>query len=34
MWHRIPTDNDEMETTIDCFGRDKYMYVQQQQQQQ
>lgn len=25
MWHRIPNEHDEVETTIDCFGRDKYM---------
>ncbi|KAI8981681.1 hypothetical protein BDF20DRAFT_862655 [Mycotypha africana] len=24
MWHRIPTENDMKETTIDCFGRDKF----------
>jgi len=25
MWHRIPTEFDEVEATIDCFGRDKYL---------
>jgi RNA recognition motif-containing protein len=25
MWHRIPTESDEVEATIDCFGRDKYL---------
>ncbi|KAJ2965145.1 hypothetical protein NQZ79_g110 [Umbelopsis isabellina] len=25
MWHRIPNESDEVEATIDCFGRDKYM---------
>ncbi|KAF7728468.1 Pre-mRNA-splicing factor [Apophysomyces ossiformis] len=29
MWHRIPTDKDEVETTIDCFGRDKFMEFRQ-----
>ncbi|KAI9274676.1 hypothetical protein BDA99DRAFT_545587 [Phascolomyces articulosus] len=29
MWHRIPNENDEIETTIDCFGRDKYMEFRQ-----
>ncbi|KAG0181857.1 Pre-mRNA-splicing factor [Apophysomyces sp. BC1034] len=29
MWHRIPTDRDEVETTIDCFGRDKFMEFRQ-----
>ncbi|KAI8393468.1 uncharacterized protein BYT42DRAFT_551138 [Radiomyces spectabilis] len=24
MWHRIPNENDEVQTTIDCFGRDKF----------
>ncbi|KAG1052883.1 hypothetical protein G6F55_004653 [Rhizopus delemar] len=24
MWHRIPTKDDVIETTIDCFGRDKF----------
>ncbi|ORZ19394.1 hypothetical protein BCR42DRAFT_489344 [Absidia repens] len=24
MWHRVPTVNDEVETTVDCFGRDKF----------
>ncbi|KAG2186868.1 hypothetical protein INT44_003095 [Umbelopsis vinacea] len=25
MWHRIPTESDEVEATIDSFGRDKYL---------
>jgi RNA recognition motif-containing protein len=25
MWHRIPSESDEVEATIDCFGRDKYL---------
>ncbi|KAI8138570.1 hypothetical protein BJV82DRAFT_673512 [Fennellomyces sp. T-0311] len=29
MWHRIPNERDEIETTIDCFGRDKYMEFRQ-----
>ncbi|KAG2219700.1 hypothetical protein INT45_001872 [Circinella minor] len=29
MWHRIPNESDEIETTIDCFGRDKYMEFRQ-----
>ncbi|KAI7886564.1 hypothetical protein K492DRAFT_233340 [Lichtheimia hyalospora FSU 10163] len=29
MWHRIPNERDEVETTIDCFGRDKYMEFRQ-----
>ncbi|KAI9314295.1 hypothetical protein BX666DRAFT_2029821 [Dichotomocladium elegans] len=29
MWHRIPNEHDEIETTIDCFGRDKYMEFRQ-----
>ncbi|KAI8884476.1 hypothetical protein K501DRAFT_217548 [Backusella circina FSU 941] len=24
MWHRVPTTEDHVETTVDCFGRDKY----------
>ncbi|KAI8100172.1 uncharacterized protein BX664DRAFT_355511 [Halteromyces radiatus] len=24
MWHRVPTVDDEVETTVDCFGRDKF----------
>ena len=24
MWHRVPTVQDKFETTIDCFGRDKF----------
>ncbi|ORX58754.1 hypothetical protein DM01DRAFT_1405386 [Hesseltinella vesiculosa] len=24
MWHRVPTLDDEVETTVDCFGRDKH----------
>ncbi|KAI8331269.1 hypothetical protein EDC96DRAFT_548782 [Choanephora cucurbitarum] len=24
MWHRVPTTEDTIETTIDCFGRDKF----------
>ncbi|ORY94732.1 hypothetical protein BCR43DRAFT_494508 [Syncephalastrum racemosum] len=29
MWHRIPNEKDEVETTIDCFGRDKFMEFRQ-----
>ncbi|KAL0074311.1 hypothetical protein J3Q64DRAFT_1772654 [Phycomyces blakesleeanus] len=29
MWHRIPTEKDEQETTIDCFGRDKFAEFRQ-----
>ncbi|KAI7861354.1 hypothetical protein BDF14DRAFT_1870554 [Spinellus fusiger] len=29
MWHRIPHENDEQETTIDCFGRDKFAEFRQ-----
>lgn len=27
MWHRVPTTDDILETTIDCFGRDKFTQV-------
>ncbi|KAI9491458.1 hypothetical protein BDB00DRAFT_959678 [Zychaea mexicana] len=29
MLHRIPNESDEVETTIDCFGRDKFMEFRQ-----
>ncbi|KAI8065052.1 hypothetical protein BDF21DRAFT_427707 [Thamnidium elegans] len=29
MWHRVPTTEDKLETTIDCFGRDKFTEFRQ-----
>ncbi|RCH93349.1 Pre-mRNA-splicing factor, partial [Rhizopus stolonifer] len=29
MWHRVPTTEDHVETTIDCFGRDKFTEFRQ-----
>ncbi|KAL9559218.1 hypothetical protein MBANPS3_000535 [Mucor bainieri] len=29
MWHRVPTTEDVFETTIDCFGRDKFTEFRQ-----
>ncbi|CEP14780.1 hypothetical protein [Parasitella parasitica] len=29
MWHRVPTTDDILETTIDCFGRDKFTEFRQ-----
>ncbi|KAI8645580.1 hypothetical protein BD408DRAFT_382089 [Parasitella parasitica] len=29
MWHRVPTTEDVLETTIDCFGRDKFTEFRQ-----
>ncbi|KAL7314619.1 Pre-mRNA-splicing factor [Mucor circinelloides] len=29
MWHRVPTTDDVLETTIDCFGRDKFTEFRQ-----
>ncbi|KAI7905653.1 uncharacterized protein BX663DRAFT_500490 [Cokeromyces recurvatus] len=29
MWHRIPNESDLQETTVDCFGRDKFTEFRQ-----